>query len=96
MMFPHVYECTCTYAHTDGHAAHTRTHIPLATFVPLTTLRRTSMHTHSAHALNTPSRRDRLTAMVLLCWSESQVRRCKDGKTRNPVGQLVTHPDGYS
>ena len=89
MMFPHVYKCTFTYAHTDGHAAHTRTHIPLATYVPLTTFRHT-MHTHSAHALNTPSRRDCLTAMVLLLWSESQVRHCKDGNTRNPV----THPAG--
>ena len=95
MMFPHVYKCTCTYAHTDGHVAHTRTHIPLATFVPLTTLRHT-MHTHGAHALNTPSRRDCLTAIVLLLWSESQVRHCKDGKIRNAVGQPVTHPDGYS
>ena len=90
MMFPHVYKCTCTYAHTDGHAAHTRTHIPLATFATLTTLTILTiphtMHTHSAYALDTPSRHDCLTAMVLLLWSESQVRHCKDGKIRNPVG----------
>ena len=46
MTFTHVYKCTCTYAHTDGHAAHTRTHIPLATFVLHATLRHT-MHTHT-------------------------------------------------
>ena len=38
MMFPHVYKCTFTYAHTDGHAAHTRTHA----------------HTHTSSYLRTP------------------------------------------
>ena len=83
-MFTHVYKCTCTYAHTDGHVAHTHTHIPLATFVTLTIPH--TMYTYSARALDTPSRRDCLTTMVLLLWSESQVRHCKDGKIRNPVG----------
>ena len=87
-MFPHVYMYVCTYRWPCSTHAHTHTSSYLRT--PHNT------QAHNAYALDTPSQRDCLTAIVLLLWSESQVRHCKDGKIRNPVGQPVTHPDGYS
>ena len=88
-----MYMYVCTYRWPCGTHAHTHTSSYLRT--PHNTQAHNA-HTQCTYTLNTPSRRDCLTAIVLLLWSESQVRHCKDGKIRNPVGQPVTHPDGYS
>ena len=96
---------TRTHVHTHTHVhMHARTHTITSYNIQLRiagsylrtphNTQEHDVHTHSVHALDTPSRRDCLEAMMLLLWSESQVRRCKDGKIRNPVGQLVTQPAG--
>ena len=80
MLYYYVHTCVqmymyvCTYRWPCG----THAHIPLATFVTLTIPH--TMYTYSARALDTPSRRDCLTAMVLLLWSESQVRPVRMGR----------------